>query len=189
MQFLETERLVLRNTDVRDAEEMHDYRNDERCARYQRGQTKDRAGIVALLERHAQDILSADAPALIAVARKETDQLIGEIVVMPSEGTISLGYTFSYKIHRRGYAYEALSALLAHLHGEYPAWDFISFTERENIPSRRLLEKLGYEDLGYLPSKDSEVFGKHLRPDTIAELAGAMTAKEEKANEHMGSAI
>lgn len=37
MQFLETERLVLRNVEAADAEVMHDYRNNELCARFQRG--------------------------------------------------------------------------------------------------------------------------------------------------------
>ena len=39
MIFLETERLLLRNTRPEDAKVMFDYRNNELCARYQRGQT------------------------------------------------------------------------------------------------------------------------------------------------------
>ena len=37
--FLETGRLTLRNLLPQDAETMFDYRNNEICARYQRGQT------------------------------------------------------------------------------------------------------------------------------------------------------
>ena len=32
---------------------------------------------------------------MVAVALKDTDEMVGEIVVMPEDGTISLGYTFS----------------------------------------------------------------------------------------------
>ena len=64
--------------------------------------------------------MSVDAPFLIAVALKETDEMVGEIVVMPNDGTISLGYTFSYKHHRKGYAYESLQALIDHLHEIFP---------------------------------------------------------------------
>ena len=39
MQFFETERLVLRNVEAGDADIMYDYRNNETCARFQRGQT------------------------------------------------------------------------------------------------------------------------------------------------------
>lgn len=39
--FFETERLIIRNVCREDAKVMYDYRNNEICARYQRGQTKD----------------------------------------------------------------------------------------------------------------------------------------------------
>ena len=173
MVFMETNRLILRNVAAKDAEIMHDYRNNEICARYQRGQTKDYDGIVALVERRKDDVMSVDAPFMAAVALKETDEMVGEIVVMPKDGTISLGYTFSYKHHRKGYAFEALTALINMLHERYPEWDFISFTEPENEPSMALLKKLGYKDMGYIPSMESQVFGKWTTTATEAEIAQA----------------
>ena len=173
MTFLETDRLILRNVAAKDADIMYDYRNNEICARYQRGQTKDYEGITALVEKRKNDIISTDAPFFVAVARKETDEMVGEIVVMPNDGTISLGYTFSYKHHRNGYAFEALTALINLLHEQYPKWDFISFTEPENEPSMALLKKLGYKDMGYIPSMTSQVFGKWTTPATDAEIAQA----------------
>ena len=175
--FLETERLRLRNVAAKDAEIMYDYRNNELCARYQRGQTKDYPGIVALVERRKNDVMSVEEPFLVAVALKDSDEMIGEIVVMPNDGTISLGYTFSYKHHRKGYAFESLTALINTLHEQYPEWDFISFTEPENVPSMNLLKKLGYKDMGYLPSKESQVFGKWTTPATEAEIAEAVTRR------------
>ena len=120
------------------------------------------------------DIMSVDAPFLIAVALKETDEMVGEIVVMPNDGTISLGYTFSYKHHRKGYAYEALNALIEHLHKKFPQWDFICFTEKENIPSKNLLKKLGYRDMGYIQRIESQVFGKWTTADTEEEIKQAV---------------
>ena len=115
MTFLETNRLRLRNVSPKDAIQMVDYRNNERCSKYQRGQTKDYKDIVALIERNKDNALNIASPTMISVALRETDVMIGEIVVMPNEGTISLGYTFSYKVHRSGYAYEALSSLIEYL--------------------------------------------------------------------------
>ncbi len=175
--FLETERLRLRNVAEKDAEMIYDYRNNPICARYQRGQTKDYEGIAALIEKRKTDVLSTDANCFVAVADKEDDELLGEIVVMPNDGTISLGYTFSYKYHRKGYAFEALSALIELLHSRYPDWDFISFTDRENVPSRALLTKLGYKDLGYIPKMDSQVYGKYTTAETEAEIAQAAEKK------------
>ena len=160
MIFYETQRLLLRNVKPEDAQTMHDYRNNELCARYQRGQTKDLPGITQLVERRKNDIISTEDNFLLAVELKETHTMIGEIVVMPSDGAISLGYTFHYAHHRKGYAYEALSVLIEDLHQRFPAWEFISFTEPENEASMGLLRKLGYTDLGYVPQLTSQAFGK-----------------------------
>ena len=161
MIIVETERLILRNVQPEDAVTMFDYRNDPRCAKYQRGQTKDLPGIRALVEKRKNDVIGVDAPFMVAVALKD-NTMIGEIVVMPNEDCFSLGYTFHYRHHRKGYAFESLSALIHRLHGQYPAWDFISFTEPENIPSRKLLEKLGYRDMGYIAKLTSQMYGKWL---------------------------
>ena len=170
---METKRLCLRNVASNDAQIMYDYRNNDLCSRYQRDQIKDYAEILALIESRKSDVLCLERSALIAIALKDTNEMVGEVVVMPNDGTISLGYTISYRHHRKGYGYEALSYLLSELHERYPQCDFISFTHPDNEASMGLLLKLGYEDMGYLPSKESKVFGKWLRPDTIRELAEA----------------
>ena len=99
--------------------------------------------------------------------------MVGEIVVMPNDGCFSIGYTFHYVHHRKGYAFEALSCLTDLLHRQYPQMEFISFTEPENIASMALLKKLGYRDLGYVPSMTSQVFGKWTTPETEAEIQQA----------------
>lgn len=174
MIMIKTERLVLRNVAAKDADTMFDYRNNEICAKYQRGQTKDFDGICELIERRKNDAISVDTPFMLSVALKQSDDMIGEIVVMPEDGTISMGYTFHYNYHRKGYAYEALTTLISLLHERYPSWDFISFTEQENKPSMALLKKLGYKDMGYLPNIESQVFGKWTTPTTEFEIAQAI---------------
>lgn len=159
---LETQRLNLCNVIPEDAPVMFDYRNNEICARYQRGQTQDLAGITELLRRRQFDTISDRKNFMVGIRLKQTGEFIGEIVVMPNDGCFSIGYTFHYAHHRKGYAYEALKALTDHLHSTYPCMEFISFTEPENLPSRRLLEKLGYADLGYVPQLTSQMYGKWL---------------------------
>ena len=166
MIFLETNRLILRNVRPEDAGVMHDYRNNEICARYQRGQTKDLPGIEELVAKRTGDTLNEEDNSLVAVARKETGEMVGEIVVMPNDGCFTLGYTFSYKYHRQGFAFEALTALTEFLHEAYPQMEFICFTDPENTPSRKLLEKLGYMDLGYVEKVTSNVYGKWLKEDS-----------------------
>ena len=171
---IETKRLLLRNVKEKDAETMFDYRNNEICAKFQRGQTKDFEGIRQLIEKRKDDEISLENPFFIAVCKKESDQMVGEIVVMPNDGTISIGYTFHYRQHRKGFAYESLSALINLLRQKYPTWDFISFTHPDNIPSMALLKKLGYKDMGYIPHLDSQVFGKWTTLETEKEIAQAV---------------
>ncbi len=159
MTFIETDRLVLRNVQPGDAEIMFDYRNNEICAKYQRGQTKELGRIQDLISRRANDRISGVENAMLAVALKDSGEMVGEIVIMPVETTFSLGYTFSYRHHRKGYAFESLSALIKLLHGICPDYDFICFTESENEPSKSLLRKLGFEYLGYSEGKESDAFG------------------------------
>ena len=173
MIFLETERLILRAVESRDADVMFDYRNNPLCARYQRGQKRARQQIEELVQRRQEDRLSTDANCMIALALRETNEMVGEMVVMPTEGTFSLGYTVSYRYHRQGYAFEGLSALIGHLHQLYPHWEFISFVHPENQASMGLLNKLGYRDLGYIPAMESRVFGKWAHPETVEEVAQA----------------
>ena len=160
MIFLETDRLILRNIMTDDAPVMFDYRNNEVCARYQRGQTRDYEGITNLIERNKDKMISTDGNFIVAVVLKQSNEMIGEIVVMPNDGAFTLGYTFSYRHHRKGYAYEALSAFTEILHERFPEWEFICFTDPENNASIALLKKLGYEDLGYAEKITSQVFGK-----------------------------
>ena len=171
MPVIETERLILRNVAARDADSMFDYRNNEICTKYQRGQIKELDGICRLIELRQNDVISVDAPFMLAVALKQSDEMIGEIVVKPENGTISMGYTLHYNHHRKGYAYEALTALMDLLHERYPFWAFICFTEPENEPSMALLKKLGYQDMGYLPDMKSQVFEKWTTPAAAAAMA------------------
>lgn len=176
MDFLNTEQLVLRNLMPQDADVMFDYRNNEICSRYQKGQTKDYAKIAKMIERRRADVLSAEAPFMVAVALKETDEMIGEIVVKPKTDAIELGYTFSYRYHRRGYAFEALTALIDQLHRMAPERAFVSFVEPQNTASMGLLRKLGYRDMGYVPEIESQMFGKWTKADAEKKRNG--TKKE-----------
>ena len=88
---IDTKRLHLRNVSQDDVHAMFDYRNNEICAKYQRGQAKDFEEILNLIERRKNDEISIDSPCMIAVALKETNEMIGEIIVKPKDNTISLG--------------------------------------------------------------------------------------------------
>ena len=82
MIFLETNRLHLRNVMSSDVDIMFDYRNNEICARFQRGQTKTLEGINDLVLRRQEDTISTENPFMLAVALKDT------VKVVRDDGTV-----------------------------------------------------------------------------------------------------
>ena len=160
MIFLDTKRLRLRNIEEKDLDIIYDYRNNQKCSRYQREQTKDKEGLIKLIEERKDGKISLEQACILTIALRESDEMIGEIVVIPRENVISIGYTISYKHHRKGFAFEMLSALIESLHKKYPYQEFICFVDPENIPSIQLLKKLGYEDMGYEEKNHSKIYGK-----------------------------
>ena len=67
MIFIETQRLLLRNVMPKDVQKIYDYRNNEICARYQRGQVQDHEGIATMIERSKNDEISVDRPFMVAI--------------------------------------------------------------------------------------------------------------------------
>ena len=170
MIFLQTERLILRNVEQADAAVMFDYRNDLRCSRYQRGQHKEQQQIEALIRRRENDLLCSGENCMVALALRDTGEMIGEVVVMPSDGSISLGYTLHYRYHRKGYAFEALTALVEVLHRQFPEREILCFVHPENQASCGLLRKLRFEEVGEMPAMESVLFGKWIHPETRQDV-------------------
>lgn len=164
---LETARLRLRSFDMKDLDELFAYRNDERCARFQRWSTKDtqREALAEVIRKCAACSLQKVGKQQYAIALKENDALVGDVTVFLENPTITLGYTVSPKYQRRGYAFELLSALAEKLHELYSERELICLVEPENIASCNLLKKLGFEDLGYAEKISSQIYGRWALPE------------------------
>lgn len=96
----------------------------------------------------------------IAMCKKENGKVIGHICVHPPLKSVakaqpycsmqgaSLSYALAAGEQRKGYMYEALSALCGYLRNnaqiDYLDGEYLS----SNFPSRRLLEKLGFQHWG-----------------------------------------
>lgn len=55
-----------------------------------------------------------------------------------------MGYCFHSSYHSNGYAYESIDALIGYVAKEYHVSRFTAGIAIENMPSCRLLEKLGF---------------------------------------------
>lgn len=159
--YFETKRMIIRNFRDNDIDELVDYRSNELCFKYQRGQYRDRENLSRFIERTKEDKLFTDGDKRLAIAFKETDTLVGDMFLSIKNPTISIGYTISYKYHRQGLAFELLSALIPELHNKYPEYEIVACTDKANLPSKNLLLKLGFKDEGYEPKIESSIFSKY----------------------------
>jgi [ribosomal protein S5]-alanine N-acetyltransferase len=90
----------------------------------------------------------ARGDAYLAVCLREGKQLIG-FVCMNAEGTVgtrqyNLGYIFDPSFHGKGYATEACRTVIDRAFRELGADRVVTGTAAENVPSCRLLERLGF---------------------------------------------
>lgn len=72
-------------------------------------------------------------------------RMAGYIRLALFEGEAELGYCFHSAFHGKGYAFEAVSALMDALIREGDVCSFVAGTALDNAPSRRLLDRLGFE--------------------------------------------
>lgn len=83
----------------------------------------------------------------LAVRLKDTDTFIGYVGLNPEDqpGVFNLGYCFDVQYHGQGYAFESCKALIDYAFHELKAEKIVTGTADENVPSCKLLVKLGME--------------------------------------------
>lgn len=86
-------------------------------------------------------------PLHLAVIERETDRCVGGVSLRPERGgpeVADVGYTLAPDVHGRGYATEAVGALVDHAFEERFAERVYATIFVGNLASRRVVEKLGF---------------------------------------------
>jgi RimJ/RimL family protein N-acetyltransferase len=137
MDFIETERLVLRRFTQQDAADLFEYLHQPVAS--------------CFLSLALADIRDAEREALersthdnsVAVCLRESGKLIGDLFAEPEDDTFSVGWNFNPGFGGKGYAHEAAAALFTYLFTERTARRLYAYVEDTNTSSLRLCEKLG----------------------------------------------
>jgi len=151
---LNTPRLVLRRFTDSDVEPFCVYRNDPQVAAFQNWTECSLTEARAFVDW--QKLLTSAVPGQwfqIAVALKETSQLVGDCgfrLDAEEPGQATVGITFSTQYQGRGFATEALSALLDHLFIGLTLRRVRADTDAQNIRCSRLLQRVGFRREGHL---------------------------------------
>lgn len=152
MPFAETPRLVIRRFRTRDALTFSAYRSDPDVARYQSWTPPlplDKAA--KLVRAFASGDPRAAGWFQYAIAPREAqDVLIGDIGVLLHENRMQaeIGFTLDRRYQGRGYATEAVRAMLGYLFGELKLRRVSAECDARNARSARLLERVGFRREG-----------------------------------------
>jgi RimJ/RimL family protein N-acetyltransferase len=147
-QAITTERLVLRRLTADDAPVMAAYRSDPAIARYQDWTETDPVALAAFFAE-LEAIDPGRPPGQwfqFGVAERATGRLVGDCglcVRSDSPDTADLGYTLAGGYHGLGYATEAAAALCQWAFSELELARIVATTDARNLPSIRVLERLG----------------------------------------------
>lgn len=145
---IETERLILRPFEERDASDVFEYleKPQVNCFACMKLESLEAA-------REEMVRRSEDTEYTFAIVLKETGKVIGEIDAHPESSapdeetavrdTFSPCWMLNKAYHGKGYAYEAAHAFFGYLFHQKGARRIYAYTEDYNISSQRLCEKLG----------------------------------------------
>jgi aminoglycoside 6'-N-acetyltransferase len=141
-----TERLLLRRSRPDDAEAIAAYRSDPVVHRYQGWDRTDPHGIRAEIEE--MSLRSPGQPGWVQFSVEElgSGRLVGDVGLSPADGergVIKIGYTMAPAFQGRGYATEAVRALVTYAFEVLGADVVRAYASAENVPSIRVAEKVG----------------------------------------------
>lgn len=150
-----TSRLVLREFRDGDLEALLDIQSDAASVRYVPYPPRDRATVAAVLQAKISHTALSDVDDRLDLAATlaEDGTLIGDLLLAlrsVEHETLEVGYIFSPAHGGRGYAREAVRALLELAFGDLGARRVIARVDARNAPSLALLDRIGMRREAYL---------------------------------------
>jgi RimJ/RimL family protein N-acetyltransferase len=144
---LVTPRLTLRRSEAEDAEIISAYRSNPDVRRWQGWNRTDPEGVRLVIEEMAGRAPGEpDGWVQLSVIDRETGELVGDVGMSPAEGepgVMKVGYTTAPEQQGRGYASEAVGALVDYILGTLRADVVRAYASADNVPSIRVAEKVG----------------------------------------------
>ena len=139
MQRIETDRLIIRPTQNRDALQLHEILRDEETMRFFVEGTYSKEKVKEFINRNEKEINH------YTVMIKDSYRIIGKISFNDwfMKDTKEIGWIFNKLSWGRGYATEAANAMIRYAFNDLNTHRIIATCQPENIASVRVCEKLG----------------------------------------------
>lgn len=151
--LIETKRLRIRNLELGDLADFHAYRSNPEVTKYQ--------GFDVFSMKQAEDFIREQTDkkfgkpgewAQYGIENKESGRLIGDCAIKLNEQDTRLGeigITISHNEQKKGYAKEALIAILTFLFNLEGFHRVTETVDAENIASIQLLKSVGFRQEGH----------------------------------------
>jgi RimJ/RimL family protein N-acetyltransferase len=157
---LVTERLLLRRSESEDAEAISAYRSDPDVRRYQGWERTDPDRIRAEIEEMARRAPGEPGGWVqMSVEELGSGRLVGDVGLSLADGepgVIKIGYTIAPSFQRRGYATEAVRALVDYAFDILGADVVRAYASVENAPSLRVAENAGLRLVERFKGRDGD---------------------------------
>lgn len=158
--WIETERLVLREFELDDAQDVYAFASNPQVTRYTCD--SDVVNSVDDVRRIIVDVWHSDyrnhGYGRLAVVHKKDDKVIGfcGLKYLDDMDEIDIGYRFLPEYWGQGIATEAASACLRHAETNLGLRNIIGLVMAENTASHRVLQKLGFRHTKETSTPESE---------------------------------
>ena len=173
---LRTERLLLRPFEPDDLDELHAIMSRPDIVRFVPWEPRDRPAVRAVLAARVGG--EQEGLSLAVVLDGPGGPLIGDISLfglVPEQGTAEIGFIFHPDHHGRGYASEAVSAVIGAAFAELGLHRIVGRCDARNAPSIRLMERIGMRREAHL------IENEYLKGEWTDELDFAVLARELRA--------
>ena len=150
---LETEDLLLRKPAMKDAKDIYRYASDPEVARYVLWEPHRSLSETRSFIRFLRSRVRAGYPSSWVVTLRETGTVIGTIGFIwysDENRSAELGYSFSREYWNRGYATQALRAVIGAVFRSLPVNRLEAQHDIRNPASGRVMEKSGLRQEGIL---------------------------------------
>ncbi|MBO4678176.1 MAG: GNAT family N-acetyltransferase [Lachnospiraceae bacterium] len=146
MLILKTKRLILRETVESDVDSFYEMYKDPRITEFTEGLYEDPEEEKEYVRQYREKVYKVSIFGIYTVIRKKDKAIIGRVGTTIREGfdEVEVGFVIGTPYQRKGYAYEAVKAILKRMDGLGEKKRF-ALVMPGNISSQKLLKKLSFD--------------------------------------------
>ncbi|MCM1263931.1 MAG: GNAT family N-acetyltransferase [Butyrivibrio sp.] len=156
--ILTTDRCIIRETTVEDADSFYDIYKESSITYYMEGLYEDKAAETAYIQDYIKNIYGFYGYGMWSVLEKDSRKVIGRAGISWREGfdIPELGFVIAVPYQHQGYAYEACRAILDYAVTELGFTNIQALVMKENKKSKALCQRLGFKHYSQIILDDTE---------------------------------